>query len=101
MLAPEPPTLFTTMSSPPNEAMAAPTTDVAPSSVDRSAATPRALPGPGAAATASSSVASPRAQNTTSAPSSTSRVAIARPMPRLEPVTSATFPASPSSTGLA
>ena len=70
----------------------------APCGSDTSAATPWARPGPSADATAASSAATPRAQKTTSAPSSTSRVAIARPIPRLEPVTSATFPASPRST---
>ena len=69
-----------------------------PCGSDTSAATPWARPGPSADATAASSAATPRAQKTTSAPSSTSRVAIARPIPRLEPVTSATFPASPRST---
>ena len=98
--APEPPTLLTTMSSPPNFSTAAATTRRPPrgsSRRRRRRARGRAL----ALSTAASSASAPRAQKTTSRPPRTSRVAIPRPIPRLEPVTSATLPASPRSTGLA
>ena len=48
--APEPPTLLTTMSSPPKADTAPSTTAAAPSGVVTSATTPRARPGPAGAA---------------------------------------------------
>ena len=87
------PALFTRMSTPPWAATAASTTVAAPSSVDRSAATTVPLP-PAAStvASAASSVACVRAAPTTVAPSRANSSYVARPMPVLDPVISATLP---------
>src|SRR2546422_1013745 len=71
-----------------------------PLALPRSAATPRA-PAPPARprmrSTADDTRASVRPLTTTAAPSSASAVAIANPMPAVEPVTTAVFPSSPRS----
>src|SRR5437764_2709238 len=85
-----PPTLFTSTSGPsPQAAIAA----SQPASVVRSAATP--VPCSSAAARSTSSCV--RAATTTCAPSAHRALAIARPMPRLPPVTSAVLFARPRS----
>src|SRR3989442_944645 len=87
------PALLTRMSTRPNRCLAASTNRSASSRITASATTPRTAP-----PRASSSLAerwsrsASRPETTTAAPSSASNVAIARPMPRLPPVTIATRP---------
>lgn len=94
----EPPTLLIRTSIRPNAASAASTTSRAPASVVTSATTAIAsAPSARASAAAASRASFSRAQRATRQPSRASSSAMARPIPRLEPVTSAAFPLSPRS----
>src|SRR4051812_39890229 len=95
------PTLLTRMSRPPNVSTALPITSSMPAAVDTSACAVAIMFGRFAAAStssaASASCSAPRAQRHTRQPSATSERALARPSPRLEPVTTATLSVSPKS----
>ena len=82
------PALFTRTSTPPRRAASA-TSSREPPGAARSAAMKQAEP---AASSAASSGLLCRAPATTNAPAAASAVLIARPMPRLAPVTTATLP---------
>lgn len=82
-----PPTLLTSRSSPPSSDRTRSTRRAGPSAAVRSTAT-------AAASVAPSSGVIVRAAPTTRTPSSSSAFTVARPMPRLAPVTSAVFPLS-------
>ena len=92
------PALLMRMSTPPKFATHASTTFLQPSSEFKSEETD--MPSPPAAFTSSTAVAksaSSRAVTHTRAPSFASAIAHSRPMPRLAPVTMATFPVKPKS----
>src|SRR3954471_6819450 len=95
------PTLLTRMSRPPKVSTALPITSSMPAAVDTSACAVAIMFGRFAAAStssaASASCSAPRAQRQTRQPSATSERALARPSPRLEPVTTATLSVSPKS----
>src|SRR5688572_11538534 len=95
------PALLTRTSMRPNVSMTPRTTSSTSPATAASATIPTArTPWLCRASTASSSAALPRAQMTTSAPSAASSSAIARPMPLLAAVTSATLPLNPRSTSV-
>ena len=94
-----PPTLATSRSTPPSAAAAASTNRSTSPGAVTSATTPCAVPPPArSSASAASSPSAERAQMPTRQPSAASRRALARPMPRLPPVTRAILPARPRST---
>ena len=95
------PALLTSRSRLPNVSMVRRTASARCSGSSALPATAIAWSGPPRAATASSSASGLRAVRQTRAPSSTSRWAMPRPMPRLAPVTIATLPASPCTVLLA
>src|SRR5438552_3958227 len=87
------PALLTRMSTRPNRCLAASTNRSASSRITASATTPRTAPPRASSSLAERwSRAASRPETTTAAPASASNVAIARPMPRLPPVTIATWP---------
>ena len=90
------PALFTTMSRPPNCSRAAGTSAATSAGSVRSQRTGWIDPGADASSSSSSSVL--RAAATTRTPSATSPIVMARPRPRLAPVTIATAPSSCRST---
>src|SRR5215217_1384933 len=95
---PLPPTLFTRMSSVPNARTAASTAATAPVWVATSATTvATSAPAARSSFAAVSRASAPRALRHTRAPSRASAATVARPMPRLLPVTSAALPLSSSS----
>src|SRR4051794_9443998 len=89
------PVLFTSRSTGPNADAARSTVSARWSGSSDRPATASATSGPPSVSTALSSASGLRAVITTRAPSATRRWAIARPMPRLAPVTSAVRPRSP------
>src|SRR5215218_3290141 len=89
------PVLFTSRSSGPNADAARSTVSARWSGSSDRPATASATSGPPSVSTAWSSASGLRAVMTTRAPSATRRWAIARPMPRLAPVTSAVRPRRP------
>src|SRR3982750_868291 len=95
------PTLLTRMSRPPKVSTALPITNSMPAAVDTSACAVAIMFGRFAAAStssaASASCSAPRAQRHTRHPSATRERALARPSPRLDPVTTATLSVSPKS----
>src|SRR6266545_67923 len=95
------PTLFTRTSRPPNASTAVVITSSIPGAVETSAWTVLIMFGRFAAAStssaASASCSPPRAQMRTRQPSATRARALARPSPRLEPVTTATLSVRPRS----
>src|SRR5262249_37761071 len=93
-----PPTLLTRISMPPSCEAASATNLLQPSSLAKSVTTPAALtPSAWISFTAASSPCAPRPESATLQPSFASAVAIANPMPWLEPVIAAFLPLSPRS----